>query len=303
MDFTKEVATRTALFEHLDSLVARSADGNLAWDQTASFEFQGETIAIRQTRGRGIQKPRQLDAALSITTAFTGYGRQPPYEDSIGPDGYPRYKYQGTDPNLAANRSLRTAMQFSLPLAYFIGVKEAVYRPVYPVFIIGEDPAKHEFSLGFSRSEVGLDLSALSPPEKVYAARTTKQRLHQPLFREQVLHAYLSRCAVCRLAHPELLDAAHIIGDSEDGGDPIVPNGMALCKIHHSAFDRNFLGVTPDYVVKINRELLEEVDGPMLRHGLQEMHNSTLTVPVRAAEKPDPVRLERRYESFLQVAS
>ena len=160
------------------------------------------------------------------------------------------------------------AMEFALPLAYFVGIRRAVYKPVYPVYVAGEDAAHQEFIRSFSRSDVGLDFSTLSAPEKVYAARMTKQRLHQPLFRERVLHAYASSCAVCRLRHVELLDAAHIIGDGEEGGDPVVPNGMALCEIHHAAFDRNFLGITPSLVVRINQRLLDEVDGPMLKHGL-----------------------------------
>ena len=87
-----------------------SADGNLSWEMTERFVFEGEPMVLRQTRGRGIHKPRLLDAALSITTAFTGYGKEPPYRDSIGEDGYPRYKYERTDPNLSTNRALRTAM-------------------------------------------------------------------------------------------------------------------------------------------------------------------------------------------------
>lgn len=290
------------MFEYLDRQVALSRDGNLAWEQTAGFTVAGETIALRQTRGRGIHKPRQLEAALSITTAFTGFGQQPPYDDVIGDDGYPRYKYEGTNPELSTNRALRAAMTSRLPLAYFVGVRRGVYRPVYPVYIAGDDPARHEFVLSFSKGEVGLDLTTLTAPEKVYAARTTKQRLHQPVFRERVLHAYSSRCAVCRLKHVELLDAAHIIGDAEEGGDPVLPNGMALCKIHHAAFDRHFLGVTPTLVVRINRKLLDEVDGPMLKHGLQEMHGTTISVPRSPAAKPDPGRLERRYEAFLEAS-
>jgi putative restriction endonuclease len=126
----------------------------------------------------------------------------------------------------------------------------------------------------------------------------TRQRLHQPVFREQVLSAYRSKCAVCRLRHPELLDAAHIVGDAQLGGDPVVPNGLALCKIHHAAFDRNFLGITPGLKVQINSNLLQEVDGPMLKHGLQEMHGSTIVVPRNSAAHPDPGRLEIRYEQF-----
>jgi putative restriction endonuclease len=106
MDHLRELAIREAMFEHLKTLVAESKSGYLSWEQTAGFSFAGETIVMRQTRGHGIHKPRQLDAALSITTAFTGVGRQRPYEDSIGQDGYPRYKYEGTDPNLATNRAL-----------------------------------------------------------------------------------------------------------------------------------------------------------------------------------------------------
>jgi len=156
--------------------------------------------------------------------------------------------------------------------------------------------------LSVSRGEVGLDLSSLTAPEKVYAARMTKLRLHQHVFREQVLQAYSSSRAVCRLRHVELLDAAHIIGDSEEGGDPVVPNGIALCKIHHAAFDRNFLGITPKHEVRINQKLLDEVDGPMLRHGLQEMHGTTITVPRNRASKPDPDRLELRYATFLRAS-
>jgi putative restriction endonuclease len=297
-----ELAVREAMFEEIDRRVAESPDGNLPWNQTERFECGGQSIAMRQARGRGINKPRQLDAALSITTAYRGPSAQAPYEDSMGEDGFPRYKYEGTDPMLATNRSLRDAMAARLPLAYFIGVRKAVYRPVYPVYVIGEVESQQEFVLSFARNDVGVDLSQLTAPEKVYAARLTRQRLHQPIFREQVLHAYQSTCAVCRLRHSELLDAAHIIGDAEQGGDPVVSNGMALCKIHHAAFDRNFLGVTPSYEVRINSELLHEVDGPMLKHGLQEMHGTQISVPESQPAKPDPDRLHTRYQQFLAAS-
>lgn len=301
MDIVRERAVREALFVHLDALRAWSADGSLRWDQTASFECAGETVAIRQTRGRGIHKPRQLDAALSITTAFTPIWRTAPYDDSIGEDGYPRYKYERADSDLSTNRALRAAMEHRLPIVYFRGVEKAVYDAVYPVFVIGDDQSRHEFTLGFSRAEVGLDLASLTAPERVYAARLTKARLHQPAFRRQVLRAY-NGCTVCRLRHDSLLDAAHITGDAAEGGDPVVSNGLALCKIHHAAYDRNILGIDPGYRVQVSRALLDEVDGPMLRHGLQEMHGAVISVPQHRLARPDRDRLERRYELFLQAS-
>jgi putative restriction endonuclease len=114
--------------------------------------------------------------------------------------------------------------------------------------------------------------------------------------------AYRECCAVCRLHHPELLEAAHILPDRHPQGHPVVPNGLALCKIHHAAFDRNILGIRPDLVVEIRRDILQEEDGPMLRHGLQELHGQDLVVVPRARElKPDPTRLEERYQLFRQA--
>src|SRR3989304_615457 len=45
--------------------------------------------------------------------------------------------------------------------------------------------------------------------------------MHQQEFRQE--------CAICRLRHEELLDAAHILPDGHPRGEPVVPNGLALC--------------------------------------------------------------------------
>ena len=81
-------------------------------------------------------------------------------------------------------------------------------------------------------------------------------RLHQPLFRAEVMHDYEQRRAVCSLRHADLLDAAHIITDRDEAGASVVGNVVALCEIHHAAYDRNFLGVSPDFVIFINAELM-----------------------------------------------
>jgi putative restriction endonuclease len=302
MDELREVAVRTALFMHLDALLLGTEDDTLQWNQTGSFQFSGETFSIRQTRGRGINKPANLNAALSITTAFTPFGKQPPYNDLVGDDGYPRYKYEGLDPNAYTNRSLRLCMEYHLPLAYFLGVRRGIYKTIYPIFIIGEDMNRHEFTLGFSRSDIGRDTAVLTTPERRYVLQETRRRLHQPIFREQVLDAYATACAVCDLKHAQLLDAAHIIGDSKPNGEPVVPNGIALCKIHHAAYDKNLMGIRPDYRVVINSELLEEIDGPMLKHGLQEMNGRSMRLPRRILARPDKDRLEVRFAEFLSAS-
>jgi putative restriction endonuclease len=127
--------------------------------------------------------------------------------------------------------------------------------------------------------------------------------MHQPLFRSRVLRAYESQCAICSLKHPELLDAAHIISDTSPTGLATVENGLALCKIHHASYDRDLMGISPDYTVHINKALLEEVDGPMLKHGLQEMHGRAILLPRRIAERPERDRLALRFEKFLSLSA
>jgi putative restriction endonuclease len=208
-----------------------------------------------------------------------------------------RYRYQtrsGGD-----NLKLRRAYEEHAPLVYFQGVRPGVYVAFYPVFVVADDAANNAFVVALDDAlKFFTDPLNLTIDERRYAERLVRQRLHQPAFRSRIMHAYQHSCAVCRLKHPELLDAAHIIQDIDVAGLANVNNGLALCKIHHAAYDRNLLGITPDYEVRINHGLLDEVDGPMLRHGLQEMHGTTLTLPPRNRDRPSREGLAVRWEDF-----
>lgn len=266
--------------------------------ELSAFEFEGQRQPLLLV-ARGIWKPRQLDAALSIQTSFTKPGAAPPYEDTEGSDGLLRYKYQGTDPQKSDNRALRRAMNDGLPLLWFVGIAPGVYLPRWPVWLVAEEPAKLQFAVAVDLSQRALASAATHDEEqRRYIERLTRLRLHQPVFRSRVLFAYESRCAICRLRHLPLLDAAHITPDSDPRGLPVVPNGVALCKIHHAAYDQDVIGIRPDLVVDVREDILAEIDGPMLRHGIQEMKGVQLTVPRARAARPDRQRLEERYEQF-----
>jgi putative restriction endonuclease len=291
-----DARVRLAMFAHLDRLTIAHADG-MPSSLINTFQFEGEPM--RLIVQPGIRKPAILSAALTIRTTYTREGDEAPYEDEMGDDGSLRYKWRGTDPDHPDNRALREAMRRNLPLAYFYPVARAIYQAIYPVFLVSEHADRHEFAVELAdRHAVGGG----SLLEKQYAQRLTKHRLHQVLFRPRVLRAYDSRCALCELRHAELLDAAHIIPDNEQRGDPVVPNGLALCKIHHAAYDANILGIRPDHMVEVREDILREIDGPMLRHGLQEMHGSRLHLPRSRADRPDASRLEERYARFRAAA-
>lgn len=253
---------------------------------------------------QGIWKPGNYHAALSFRTSYTEPGKTPPYEDITGDDGRFRYKWRGTDPNHPENVGLREALNRHLPLIWFRGVamNPARYQVITPVYIVDEEPELQQFVfVAAEDAQAAFDLSA-SAHETVarrYLMRMAKARVHQPVFRSMVLSAYENRCTVCMLAHPSLLDAAHIVPDNDERGVAAVVNGLAMCKIHHAAFDGFFLGVRPDYVIEIRQDLLEEVDGPMLRHGLQELHGRQLmSIPKSRRDRPKAELLEHKYEQF-----
>jgi putative restriction endonuclease len=290
---------RLAMFRHLDEVSAKHPDG-IPSEIINSFTFEG--ALIRLIVQPGIRKPALLAAALTIRTTYTPPGAHAPYQDEVGTDGSLRYKWRGTDPAHPDNRALREAMIRRLPLAYFYPVTRGVYQPLYPVYLVEEDFGSHEFTVDLDEYSHWAATGEDSSLERRYTRRLTLQRLHQVMFRPRVLRAYESRCALCRLGHATLLDAAHILPDQHQRGDPVVPNGLAMCKIHHAAYDANILGIRPDRVVEIREDILAEIDGPMLRHGLQEMHGSGLFLPRSRRDHPDTTRLEERYEQFRSAA-
>ncbi len=253
---------------------------------------------------QGIWKPRHLSAALSFRTVYRPEGTDRPYDDAVGADGLYRYKMRGDDPHHSQNRALREAMMERLPLIWWLGVQGGGYSALYPIYLVGEERDDLQFV---------VDIDAVPQPDiewpsielemdPSYRQQLTKIRLHQRPFRAAVLRAYRTSCAVCAFRHSDLLDAAHIHEDGA-GGLPVVTNGLTLCKIHHAAYDRRILGITPDYEVRVNADVLREVDGPMLRHGIQDFHSKQLmVVPERRAQQPDRELLEARYRVFLNAS-
>lgn len=303
----RDTEIRLAAFTWLTEKSAEYGDVFPRQILAQGFEFHNQRIPLLGPQG--IFKPKVLDEIpLSITTAPKG-----PYDDSFGPDGFLLYRYRGTNIQHHENIGLRKAFWQKTPLIYFHGVVPGKYLAVWPVFIVSDMPEKLSFKVAvddmayLEKMRSGVVSKYMiseddNTARRVYISSAVRQRLHQRGFRERVLAAYREQCALCRLHHRELLDAAHIIPDNEPGGDPVVKNGISLCKLHHAAFDKLFLGIRSDYVVVIRHDVLNETDGPMLRHGLQGLHNSKLMLPRKIDLRPDPNLLERRWQRFKAVA-
>ena len=298
-----DVQVRLAAFNWLSEQVNLHGDVLPRKLLEQGFEFQGQRIPL--VAPQGIFKPQILDLPLSITTAPKG-----PYDDYFGKDNFLIYRYRGTDPNHRDNVGLRKVFELKRPLVYLHGIEPGKYLATYPVYIIGDDQSGLTFKVAvddvlpafeYSESTVARQVAEVSDARHAYLTATVKIRLQQRSFREKVIDAYRSQCAFCRLRHRELLDAAHIIPDNLPEGKSTIENGLSLCKLHHAAFDSFMIGVTPDYVIHVREDILEEEDGPVLQHGLQGLHKTKLILPSLQRHYPSRDALAWRYSRFARL--
>ncbi len=127
---------------------------------------------------------------LTITTVPVEMGQPRPYDDQLSGDGLLLYRYRGTDPNHRDNVSLRLAMQRQTPLIYLFGVVTGQYMPVWPVFIVGDDPQSLCFTVAVdeaARSTVPLagDPGLVAEVRRRYVTAVTQRRLQQQTFRQR----------------------------------------------------------------------------------------------------------------------
>lgn len=288
---------RSSCIASLDVLSARFGDelpypGGLS----GGFAFRGRRVPFLSTQ-KGIYRAAAQSgpAALAVQTSWKS-----PYGDAEIESGY-LYAYRSGPIDQPDNRALRAAHTLQVPIIHFVATRPNYYKPIYPCFVAADDPVARRVLISPGKMVGPVDerepVAVDDPIEREYVFRQTRVRVHQARFRARVVPAYGDRCAICRLKEERLLDAAHIVGDLEEHGEPTVSNGLSLCSIHHRAFDHDLVGITPDYEVRVARRLLDDQDGPMLEL-LKEFHQEPIVVPVRRSWLPDRERLGVRFERF-----
>lgn len=300
-DRAQDARYRAAAFEFLSDQIERHGDVLPRSILAHGFELDQRTVPLLGPQG--IFKPAVMDVPLSMTTVPSG-----PYDDGFDDGGMLHYRYRGTDPFHRDNVGLRFAMQEQLPLVYFHRVVPSKYVAAWPVFVVGDDPSRLSFDVQIDDAmHVGLESGSpwiarddSTEARRQYVTSLVRRRVHQRTFRERVLLAYRQECAFCHFRHAELLEAAHITPDSDPLGEPVVSNGLSLCRLHHGAFDRHFVAVRPDHRIEVRHDLLKETDGPTLVHGIQNLHGTVIQLPRRSADRPGTERLAERYEVFLE---
>ncbi len=264
------------------------------------FTFAGRRVPFLN-RQKGIYRAaiQRGPAALSIQTSANS-----PYGDEETDLGF-FYDYRAGSVDQADNRALRQAHALQVPLVYFVGTRPGLYRPVYPSYVMNDDPATRRVVIVPGAMTGPVDEPEAAPlmdtVERKYAVRETRVRLHQARFRGLVLPAYRDQCTICRLREVRLLDAAHITGDALAEGAAQISNGLSFCTIHHRAFDQDLVGISSDYTVHVADRLLDDEDGPML-DVLKRFDRVMIQLPTREAWHPNRERLADRFARFQQAA-
>lgn len=296
---------RLAAFDALGTLVRMHGDV-LPWAIIeGGFKFGGAPFRFAN-KSKGIFRPAGMrDAALSVKATVPRSGARK-YDD-IETDEAFAYAFQRRGPEYHDNQLLLRAIDLGTPLIYFYGVEPGFYRPLWPTYA-SMTPEQDRVSLTVAPGDLFLAPGAhVADPAmqalvRRYATVEAKKRLHQDMFRGVVLRAYEQRCAICRLPRRELLDAAHIVPDRHARGEPVVSNGLALCKLHHGAYDAHLIGIRPNHTVEVSQRLMAEHDGPTLEHGLKGFDGRSIHLPRRSDERPSTEHLEERYELFRRTA-
>jgi putative restriction endonuclease len=268
------------------------------------FLFNGEKVLL-DNRAVGIFKLRQMsECAISIKTTMQRDGSEGIYNDHHDSGEHYKYALQRSVPRGVNNKYLWASIASGTMLIYFQAITLGQYTVIWPWFVADILPEKGYALIAESHKSSASMLAndkyeVPTVIESRYQVRETKVRMLQASFRQNVLAAYSGKCAITGLQNKTLLEAAHIIPDSELGKLQYVSDGIALSRIHHRAYDLNLLGICPDNQIHISEELKQGKDNKFMRDALLEFEGGKLAMPRAVINRPDRDKLAARFEVFL----
>lgn len=145
--------------------------------------------------------------------------------------------------------------------------------------------------------EVNAEEIPIENAQRKIIVTTVSRKLRDVSFRRRVLTAYGNKCAICGI-QLNLVEAAHIIPVTHESSNDETRNGLALCSLHHKAFDQTLLTVIEDYSVILNQRLLRELDENSLIDGFHLFHNNIRPIIILP-----PAIADRPHVDYLRIAN
>lgn len=276
----------------------------IPWREIAKgFGYLGNKVFLASA-ANGIFKPKEMaEGLLSIKTTVPKAGHVARYDDGqLGDDVY-KYAFEDAANGRDRNHYLYHAYNRQSPFVYFHGVAPGMYQAIWPCFIrrIDEINSYVEVIVG-SSNVIGESGGVYTVPNKIeakYYAVEAKRRGHQAAFSRMIMSTYKEKCALTRLPIRQLIEAAHIIPDCENGPQTVT-NGIAMSRIHHKAYDSNLLGIDGDYKIHIrdDKRLVESV--PFAIACFKELEGKKIWLPQDKSSRPNPDFLDQRFQFYIK---
>jgi putative restriction endonuclease len=152
------------------------------------------------------------------------------------------------------------------------------------------------------RAQIDRVPSAGTLGERRRIATKRTSWIRSSTFPRAVIWAYNYNCAVCGISL-DLIEAAHIVPISDPETIDHPSNGLALCPLHHDAYDEGIFGVTGDFRIVQNPTKINELESRNLEAGLGVFLSITrigedIRLPDYVPYRPNPELL--RYSLMLR---
>lgn len=123
-----------------------------------------------------------------------------------------------------------------------------------------------------------------------------RRKLRDLYFHKCVLTAYYSRCSFCNTF--ENVEAVHIIPLGHDMSTDETRNGLALCALHHKAYDQALVTVIDDYTIQVNRNQATELQNQKLSDGLAKFSQDLRPIIILP-----PAISDRPHAEYIRIAN
>jgi putative restriction endonuclease len=131
--------------------------------------------------------------------------------------------------------------------------------------------------------------------ERREVLRLVKKKVRDADFRERIMTAYKSTCAMCGL-QLKLIDAAHIVPVDSPKSTDETNNGLALCALHHRAFDNGLVSFDKDYRIEVHQGKHQDLAALGLNAGYNTFEKNLRAViglPADRRDHPHPSHIKQ----------
>jgi hypothetical protein len=273
-------------------------------------EWHTQMIFDQSKRGAGVRN--LLESIPGYATVLLGYAQVQNDMVLIGWDAERKREYAYSRSLQVKDDILRDAIEGGVGLQEVRGGEVVVaFRPEFFPEYLSEYGTFHDAEIG---AEAGGLLSpgpirresrragnarGRLPPPDYFGPRDRRPAGGTRAVRDVRFKAFISdhytECAVCGIAVPAILEAAHIIPVADERSSDHPSNGLCLCRNCHGLYDAALLKIRPDYSLKVTDKFRRIAASDAAAYDAESRRNLRLP-DLDPQYLPDAEKLRYRYD-------